>query len=151
MGRRLGARLIDGLLLSVVVSVIGAVLFGAAATQVETDPVTGEVTGGVGALIGAYVGYILLAVAVGLLYEVGLIALRGATIGKQVLGIRVLRETDGALPGWGPSFVRWLIPLLGSLVCGIGQIVVYLSPFFDSTQRYQGWHDKAAKTLVVQV
>jgi uncharacterized RDD family membrane protein YckC len=29
--------------------------------------------------------------------------------------------------------------------------VVYLSPFFDSSGRRQGWHDMAAKTVVIRV
>lgn len=150
MGKRLVARIIDAILVGVVVGILGAVLFGGAATQVTTDPVTGQVTSGEGALLGAYFGWIALVIILTLAYEVVLIALRGATVGKQLMRIKVVRQADGQVPGWGPSVLRWLIPLLGSLVCGIGQYVVYLSPFFDSTKRNQGWHDKVAKTLVVQ-
>jgi len=34
-------------------------------------------------------------------------------------------------------------------VCGIGALLVYLSPFFDNTMRFQGWHDKFAETVVI--
>ncbi len=150
MGRRLGARLIDGILVGIVLVVLGGILFGGAATQVTVDQQTGQVTEGTGALIAAYLSYIFLALVLTLAYEVVLIALRGATVGKQLLGIKVVREADGQIPGWAPSALRWLIPQLGGLVCGIGQLVVYLSPLWDATKRNQGWHDKVAKTLVVR-
>jgi hypothetical protein len=43
---------------------------------------------------------------------------RGATFGKQMLGIKVLREVDGQIPGFLPAFLRWLIPVLGIFACG---------------------------------
>lgn len=148
MGRRIVARIIDGLLLGVVFVILTIVFFGGAASQLEVDETTGELTGG-GAFLGAYLGYVLLVSALSFFYEVAFIALRGATIGKQVMGIQVVRESDLAVPGWGPSLLRWLVPFAGSLVCGIGQLIVYLSPFFDSTGRNQGWHDKVAHTYVI--
>jgi uncharacterized RDD family membrane protein YckC len=149
MGKRFAARLIDMVIAGVVVGLLALLLIGTAATQVQTDPVTGQVTSGGAGLAGAIFGLIAIATAFGLFYEVGLIALRGATPGKQIMKIKVVREADGQVPGWGPAVLRWLIPQVGGLVCGIGQYVVYLSPFWDNTQRLQGWHDKVAKTLVI--
>ncbi len=34
-------------------------------------------------------------------------------------------------------------------MCGIGALLVYISPFFDNTMRFQGWHDKFAETVVI--
>jgi uncharacterized RDD family membrane protein YckC len=149
MGRRLVARIIDGILVFIVLIVLSAILLGGLVSQVEVNEETGEVTG-VTALIGAYLGYIALAVILAFGYEVTLIALRGATVGKQLMGVRVVREADGQVPGWGPSVMRWLIPFAGGLVCGIGELIVYISPFFDSSGRNQGWHDKVAHTLVLR-
>jgi uncharacterized RDD family membrane protein YckC len=150
MGRRLGARIIDVLIVGVVLVVLGGILFGSAFSGATVDPQTGQVTSGQGGIIAATFAYTGLASALTLAYEVVLVALRGATLGKQALGLRVVREADGQIPGWGPSILRWLIPTIGSFVCGIGQLVVYLSPFFDSSGRNQGWHDKVAHTVVVQ-
>ncbi len=131
MGRRLGARAIDvGLYL--VVYIIFAVLLG-----------SGRSSGG-----SLAVGLLMTVLMFG--YEAGMVATRGGTLGKQLLGIKVVREADGQLPGWGPGVLRWLIQWVGSLVCGIGLLVVWLSPFFDGTKRFQGWHDKVAKTFVVR-
>jgi uncharacterized RDD family membrane protein YckC len=153
MPRRLGARLLDAVILLLILSVLGALVFGAVAAggglDFETDPVTGELVNDDG-VAAATLGWTGLAILVSLLYEIGLIAVRGATLGKQILGIKVLREQDGQVPGWGSSILRWLIPFIAGMFCGFPQLLVYLSPFFDSTGRNQGWHDKAASTVVIR-
>jgi hypothetical protein len=35
------------------------------------------------------------------------------------------------------------------MICGLVTLLVYISPFFDNTGRNQGWHDKVAKTFVI--
>lgn len=149
MAKRLVARIIDGVLIGIVLAILGGILLGGAASRMQMDA-QGNVTAGGGGFVAAYLGYMGLALVLGLLYEVGLIALRGATLGKQLMKIKVVREVDGAVPGWGPSVLRWILPQGASaLTCGIGGIVVYLSPLFDNSGRQQGWHDKVAKTQVV--
>jgi uncharacterized RDD family membrane protein YckC len=149
MGQRFGARLIDGIIGGVVIGILGSILLAGAASQVTVDE-NGTVTSGGGLFGGAFIGYMLIVLAWTLAYEVVMIALKGATLGKMALGIKVVREADGQIPGWGPSLLRWIIPQAASyLTCGIGGLVVYLSPFWDNTQRFQGYHDKVAKTLVV--
>jgi uncharacterized RDD family membrane protein YckC len=83
---------------------------------------------------------------VGFVYETALIALRGQTLGKMAVRIRVVRQDDGALPGWGPSLIRWFVPVAASIV-PLGALVVYLWMLWDP--RRQGLHDRAARTLVV--
>jgi len=149
MGKRLLARLVDGLIVGIPIAVIYGVLIASAISSATVDPETGVASPGSGFTAGVFLAYpLILLIIVG--YEVGMTATRGGTFGKSLLGLKVVREADGQIPGWGPAFLRWLIPAVGGLVCGIGQIVVYLSPFFDNTGRNQGWHDKVAKTLVVE-
>ncbi len=81
-------------------------------------------------------------------YFIVAIALRGATVGKTLLKIKVV-DAHGNVPGWGPALIRYAVVLAGNLLCGVGALLVYLSPLFDSSGRRQGWHDKAAKTFVV--
>ena len=153
MGRRLGARLIDGVLVGVVYAVISAtVLAGAAGTGVfdRADPSSDEITAAQAGVIASLLTLLAVLAVITLLYEVTLIALKGATLGKMAVKIRVVRTDDGRAPGWGPSVIRWVIPQAGGLFCGIGQLLVYLSPLFDGTGRQQGWHDKAASTIVVK-
>jgi len=148
MGKRFAAKLIDGLIGAVIIGGLGALLIGGAASSLQTDPVTGEVSGG-GLFGAAFFGYLGLVFVYTIAYDVVLIAVKGATLGKMAMGIKVIREQDGAIPGWGPSALRWLIPTVGSMICGLITLLVYISPFFDNTGRFQGWHDKVAKTFVV--
>jgi uncharacterized RDD family membrane protein YckC len=149
MADRLVARIIDGVLLAVVGLLLAIPFAGAVVGSV--DPATGEPSAA--ALASAFVFLCVYGILT-LAYEVVLIAIRGQTIGKQVMRLTVRREADGAIPGWGPSVLRWLVPVGAGIVTfclgGIGQLLVYVSPFFDNSGRNQGWHDKVAKTLVVK-
>lgn len=84
-------------------------------------------------------------------YEIVMIAQWGATFGKRWMGLRVVRMANGQAPGFGVALVRFLIPAVGALACGIGALVVYASPLFDKSVAKQGWHDMAAKTMVIKV
>jgi uncharacterized RDD family membrane protein YckC len=152
MVARLGARIIDVLILSIPAFIVFALLGGSFASEAEIDPVTGDLLNPEDVLgqLGGFFLFAGLFAFLAVLYEVGFIGARGATPGKSLLGVKVVDETDGGLIGWGRAFVRWLIPFVGSLICGIGQLIVYLSPFFDGTGRLQGWHDKAARDLVIR-
>lgn len=149
MGTRLLARIIDNLILGVPFAILGSILLAAFVNTAEVDPVTDELEGG-GGFLATFFLLIFVYAVLSVLYEVGLIATRGATFGKQWLGIKVVRQQDGGIPGWGPSFLRWLIPFAGGFICGIGQLVVYASPLFDSSGRNLGWHDMVAKTQVIK-
>lgn len=102
-------------------------------------------------------GMTLALTVIGLVYEVSLVATRGQTLGKMAMKIRIIRAGDGLIPGWDKSTVRWLVPAIPSLIglvpplgfVGLMSLVVYLSLTWDKVR--QGWHDKAAKTLVVKV
>ena len=122
---RLGARIIDVLLV-----VVG----GIAITSVA---------GGIAGAVLTPLGYAA--------YEISMISLRGQTLGKIALNIKVVGAADGELPGWGKAVGRWAVPNLVGIVPLIGTIItflVYLSLVWDGAR--QGWHDKAAKTLVIK-
>jgi uncharacterized RDD family membrane protein YckC len=87
----------------------------------------------------------------GLLYVWLMLAYRDATLGKMALGIKVVNQVTGEIPGLGPAFVRALVPFAASLFCPLLALLVYLSPLFDNSGRLQGWHDKAANDLVIKV
>ena len=57
----------------------------------------------------------LITVAIGALYEVWMIAVKGQTLGKMAVGIEVRRGDDGELPGWASSLRRWLLPGLAGV------------------------------------
>jgi uncharacterized RDD family membrane protein YckC len=151
MSRRLGARLLDWLFLSIVLGVLGIVLLIALGASGSFDGYSERSTphqDDLALLWGgawATVAYLLTAG-----YEIVMIATRGATLGKQIVGIKVVRELDGQVPGFGPSVLRFLVPFAVSLFCSIVVLLVYISPFFDGSGRLQGWHDKAGGTVVIQ-
>lgn len=85
-------------------------------------------------------------------YEAGMVAWKGQTLGKMLLRIRIVRRTDAGRPTPGEAAVRYAVPTVWLLlpVPIVGQLmwmVVYLSSIPNA--RRQGWHDRAASTLVV--
>ena len=78
---------------------------------------------------------------------------RGQTPGKQVIGIRAIRD-DGSPSDWGYTFVREFVikflvgGVLSGMTGGIYWVVDHLWPLFDDNS--QALHDKMVGTLVVQ-
>ncbi|WP_448318608.1 RDD family protein [Streptomyces sp. CO7] len=156
MGMRFLARLIDGVIIGVIYGILlGVGVLGASDAAAECDAAgdpavyqscidqaASDMMGPIFAVMGFFIIFTLL-------YEWLMIGLVGATVGKLALGLRVVKADTGQKPGLGSSFIRWIIPTVGSFLCGIGQLLVYLSPFWDNSGRQQGWHDKAASTMVL--
>ena len=141
------ARIIDGVLFFVVYIIVVAVGIASVSSTVHHNADGTTTTSGGG--IAAFFAAIAILGAIGLLYEVVMVAIKGATLGKMAMGVRVVKSTDGGLPGWGGSIVRWIILQIGGFFCGIGYLIVGISFLFDGSGRMQGWHDKAAHTLVI--
>lgn len=89
--------------------------------------------------------------AAGFVYETGLVAWRGQTVGKLALGLRVARLDDGRTPLWWQAGIRMALPgVIGSVpnaFAGIAVAGIYLSAMWNPMAR--GLHDKAAGTVVV--
>ncbi|MFE9570075.1 RDD family protein [Streptomyces sp. NPDC006692] len=155
MGRRFGARVIDVLIIGVVYFVLGiAGIAGAAGAAKKCDAMSSDYTSCMNnastGIVAGFFGAILIFGLITLLYEWLMISFVGATLGKMALGLKVIKENTGQNPGLGGGFIRWIIPMVGAFICGIGQLLVYLSPFFDNSGKLQGWHDRAAGTLVIK-
>ena len=148
-GARLGARILDLIIMAVgylILAMIG--LAAALGADFGEDGSGEEAALSIGAL---FVAAILLGL-VGILYEVTLIALKGQTLGKMAARIKVVRADNGQAPGWGKSFGRWIIPVALGFIPVVGWVLallVYISLLWDKVR--QGWHDKAAGTLVIKV
>ena len=151
-GSRLGARLIDAVIFAIVAIVLFIVVAIASFGDLVDDTVDDN------AIEEASEGLIVVSImvmAVGMLYEVSLTALKGQTLGKMAVRIRVVSAESGSLPGWGKAFGRWFVPSIVGVIglripfIGLLALVVYASLLWD--KRRQGWHDKAAKTLVIKV
>ena len=142
-GQRVGAGLIDYVAL-LIPTWACYVYYFSSIKPVTVDPNTGATSGGVpsGAVIALLIGA-LYALVIGLwnLYKQGT---TGQSVGKGVLHIRVIREQDGQVLGFGGAFVRALAHILDSLPCYIG----YFAPLWDA--KNQTFADKIVHTVVVQ-
>ncbi|MEV6163721.1 RDD family protein [Streptomyces sp. NPDC052052] len=155
MGRRLGARAIDSAVIGVILSIImGIGLAGAVGIAQDCDVNAADYNACVDDASTGFIAVMFTWIAViagfSLLYEWLMISFVGATVGKLAVGLRVVKENTGQNPGIGAGFIRYIIPIVGAFLCYIGAVLVYLSPFFDNSGKLQGWHDRAAGTLVIK-
>lgn len=95
----------------------------------------------------------LVIIAVGLIYNIGLLIWRGQTVGKLAAGIRVVPAGVGAHQGglpWRSAVVRsliWVVPGQVGLLLAV-RVLDALWPLRDPAS--QALHDKAARTQVIR-
>ncbi|MEW2461441.1 RDD family protein [Microbacterium sp. NPDC047426] len=66
------------------------------------------------------------------------------SIGMRAQGLRLATAADGAPLRFGRALLRNIVfGLAGAIVVG------YFSPLFDGSGRFQGWHDKAVGSLML--
>ncbi|RPF22928.1 RDD family protein [Myceligenerans xiligouense] len=149
VGRRIVAWLLDG--------AVGSVLFGAVygIALVIAQPPEGVI-----AIDENEQRAMLTTLVAGLWGGLGLMFLwslsmwiwegrSGKTLGNLALGIRTVSAADQEPVGFWRILLRMLVVGAGSLACVVGAWVVLLSPLWDKSGRKQGWHDKAAGTVVI--
>ncbi|MEA3336250.1 MAG: RDD family protein [Chloroflexota bacterium] len=83
-----------------------------------------------------------LGILVSVLYYVWSWSKSGQTVGKAVLGLRVITD-EGAPPSFGKALLRYVGYIISGIVLSLG----FLWIAFD--RKRQGWHDKIAGTYVV--
>jgi uncharacterized RDD family membrane protein YckC len=69
----------------------------------------------------------------------------GQTLGKMIVGVRVVRQ-DGRPLGWGQVLLR---ETLGKIVSALLLLIGYIMAGFDSKKR--ALHDRMASTYVIKV
>jgi uncharacterized RDD family membrane protein YckC len=136
-GRRFGGFLIDAL----IIGTVNIILF---VSQFDLDFESGNVP-------EVPMSLRLGTLAVTSLYMVAFVAWRGQTPGKMAVATRIVDAETGVTPSVAQAVIRWGVPgLLGLLpTAGLLVFVVYLWLTWDPNR--QGLHDKAARTLVVNV
>jgi uncharacterized RDD family membrane protein YckC len=141
---RVGATILDFLIL-LPFEIVAIIAIAASSHSGTYDPNTGvttpATTSGVGLAIAAvaYIG--AFGFQLWQLYRQGT---TGQTIGKRVVGIRVIRESDGQYTGFGMAFVRGLAHFLDGIACYIG----FLWPLWDAKR--QTFADKVCGTVVIR-
>lgn len=140
---RVGAYLLDGLVVMAVLIVPFGVGAAIAFAGAKTDPVTDELTdvNPLGFVI-IVLGY--LAVFAFAIWNQAIRQGRtGQSLGKQWVGIQVVRADSGQFLGAGTGFLRLIMnSILGS--CFLN----YLWPLWD--ERKQTWHDKVVGSVVIR-
>lgn len=139
--RRLVAIILDGLILSIPNAILSA-LFGINATEVdpETDLVSIDPAGFAALMV---VSLIVTCIYSGILEG----SSHGQSVGKMAMRIQV-RDADTLGPiGFGRAASRRFVYQILFLPLFIPGLINGLSPLWDA--RRQAWHDKTAKTLVV--
>jgi uncharacterized RDD family membrane protein YckC len=132
---RFVAVLIDAVLLGVVGIAISAAVIGSAFLS---GPDLNE-----GAMMGRLLLQYFLNFAVGVLYECWFLVNRGATLGKQALGLKVIRANGGPI-NWGLAVGRYF----GKIVSGMVLLLGYIMAAFDDEKR--ALHDRICDTRVVK-
>jgi uncharacterized RDD family membrane protein YckC len=133
------ASLIDSVILNILLAIVWAptffITFRAAAS--------GEAPGALAAILPIF--SFLLTMVLSLGYTLWFWANKGATPGKKMLGLRIVRE-DGEEPlGWGTAFMRLVGYMVSGFILYIGFLMIAFNP------EKQGLHDKIAKTRVLKV
>lgn len=113
--------------------------FGFNASSMKTDD-PASLLGFIQIIIVAFTGFAVLLFIPA--YFVIFWVLVGATPGKQILGLQVIRTNKQSI-GWVRATIRYFAYFLSAIVFFLG----YLWVFIDG--RRQGWHDKIADTFVV--
>jgi uncharacterized RDD family membrane protein YckC len=143
---RFAAVFIDGIILGVASGAVQLLLVGSVyrplpgmREQLPPD----QVLAVLGAAMGTLAISMLVNIAIGSTYEAVFISRVGATPGKMVLGLKVVRP-NGAPVSLGRAFGRYFAKILSSLTFCIGYIIAG----FDSEKR--AMHDMIVDTRVVK-
>ncbi|WP_134740108.1 RDD family protein [Nocardioides sp. 503] len=156
------ARLIDGLLIGVVYGILFTVLGAILIVDASVNFQTGEVDDGSSLLF--YIVWGIVSAALGLGYFAFMESSRGATVGKQVLKLRVYGPDGVSNPTMEQAIRRnifnafpiaYVVPVVGPAIGGlaalVGEILIAVGINGDPVKR-QGWHDKfAGGTTVMKV
>lgn len=155
LGRRLGARLVDALLVGGVVGAVATPLVSKSVDHVQDKIDAAEASGKtvtvwlVDGTTGPYLAVVLgLFLVLGLIVEALPTAKWGRTPGKRLFGVRVLDIESQDPPATGSALRRWLTYAVFVLLPLVGLLNV-LWCAFDKPWR-QCWHDKAGRTYVAR-
>jgi uncharacterized RDD family membrane protein YckC len=135
-GSRVGAALLDGLFAAVGIAILVGIAVAAKA-----------------GVAGVLLGYVLVFL---LYYPLAMMrpgATNGQSLGKQVVGIRVIRDTGEPMTfGWAvlrEFVIRFLLfGVVGTITFGIAGLLDILWPLWDNENR--ALHDMLAATHVVR-
>lgn len=93
----------------------------------------------------------VIGLVVAAIYHVSMIAIRGATLGKLAVGVRVMVIGRPGAPGWSKALIRWAATSLPAQIPFLGMGYALLDALWCLWDgRRQCVHDKVAGTVVVR-
>ncbi len=133
-GQRLAAAFVDGLLLGLLALAVVRLPLGLTAQRA-------------------------LLTAAGALYLILTTALTGRTLGKRLLGLRVVDITTGELCSLRAATLRWLVPAAPALVSYVSPVIASYTAWFSfvvfvpilRSPQHRGVHDLVAGTIVTRM
>ena len=132
--RRFAAVFVDGVILGTAGGLVGKA-FGQDVFAYEDGTISYAIDGAAAAWL----------LAINLAYYIVLEGgSAGATIGKRVMGIRIVDVTSGDRIGFGSAALRWV----GRFVSLVPLLLGYFWMLWDDQK--QTWHDKFAHAVVVR-
>jgi uncharacterized RDD family membrane protein YckC len=144
-GERLGATLLDGLIGSLLIYVPFLVVVGASGLIGSNGQPDFKVLLSAAALMSLLPGALIYAVI-----TIWLVARNGQTIGKKLVGIKVVR-TNGTKAGLGRIFwLRNVIITLISMIPIVGGIVALVDILLIFRDSRKCLHDQIADTIVIK-
>jgi uncharacterized RDD family membrane protein YckC len=149
--QRLAGAIIDGLL-SVATAIPGAILYFGVYRNAWAEAMTAPDSAGAYAVVMRGFAIIMVGPTLLAAYQWYLVTKTGQTLAKRWLQMRIVREDDGALPGFvhGVVLRNWLffaggfVPYVGGCV-GLADA---LAIFFG--EHRQTLHDRVTRTVVVR-
>ncbi len=152
---RLGAAVIDWLIVGALVGTLAAVFSASAIVVLAAEAVAaltpnGDISSEQAVALALQAGVFGLGLALASVlakwaYFVLFTGLKGQTPGKMVVGLRVV-DDRGNVPGIARAIMREVV---GKFISGLVLNLGYLWVIWDGQK--QGWHDKIADTYVVRV
>ena len=139
---RFVAVFIDGIIVGIPLGLIYGVLV-VAMVGIGTASAANNNPTALFGLMALYGVFTLVAIGAQLFYESWFIVNKGATPGKMILSLEVIRA-DGTRPGWGLALGRYLAKILSGWILYIG----YIMAGFDEEKR--ALHDRICNTRVVR-
>ena len=155
LGQRIGARIIDGIILGIFNAIVSSIVIGTAGFTTDSSFDTPG--------FGFYLFATLIGIGFGVLYEGFLVSKTEATLGKMMLGLQIKR-TDGSKVSLEDAIKRYAIwggvALLGvfgastgiSLLSGLLSLGLVIAGMvmINSDKLSQAPWDKVADTIVVK-
>ena len=89
--------------------------------------------------------FYLLYIGAALAYNVYFWSSTGQTLGKQVMGLKVVSSETGQILNYQEAAIRYVCTLVSGIPLGLGYFWAIWDPKHDT------WHDKLAKTKVISI